>query len=169
MPIWRAYRDNAQTLASLDEHLARYRRMAASRDEARLMLDRLAERREHESLTLRAPNAGQAAAALQETIKILLEDGGGRLMSTRMLPVKQEGSALRVAAQVRLQADIETLGPALYALESNFPYLFLDGLSVVSRGGRRSRQGVTPSVPLDVSLEVAAYLRADGSESRAAP
>lgn len=168
-PVWRAYQDNRETLAELRDHLVRYRAMAATRDDAEGLLVRLAEQQEHEALTLNAPNVSQASAALQESVKTLINESGGKLMSTRMLPAKDEGAAYRVAAQVRLQADSESLGPALYALESHFPYLFLDGLTVVSRGARRARRGPAPSIPLDVTIEVAAYLRADGLEARAAP
>jgi general secretion pathway protein M len=166
-PVWRAYRGNQETIAELREQLARYRQIAASRDATRGLLDRLAERREHEALTLSEPNLSRAAAALQQNLKSVLDAGGGRLMSTRMLPIEQEGSFYRLAAQVRLQADTETLGPVLLALESSFPYLFLDSLSVVSRGARRTRKGVAPTTPLDVSVEVLAYLRADELETEA--
>lgn len=154
-------------MAQLREQLARYQQVASTRAETHRLLDRLAEQREREALTLSEPNLSRAAAALQESLETLLDAGGGRLMSTRMLPVEEAGAFYRVAAQVRMQADTETLGPVLFALESNFPYLFLDGLSVVSRGARRTRKGAVPSTPLDVSVEVVAYLRADELEAEA--
>jgi general secretion pathway protein M len=160
-PIWRAYRGNQETIAELRGDLARYQQVAATRAETSRLLDRLVERGQREALTLSAQNLSRAAAALQENVKALLDAGGGKLMSTRMLPAEEQGSFYRLVAQVRLQADTETLGPVLYALESSFPYLFLDGLSVVSRGARRSRKRTMPSIPLDVSVEVVAYLRAD--------
>lgn len=143
--------------------------MAGTRDAAERLLTRLAERREQEVLTLNAPNVSQASASLQESVKALIDENGGKLLSTRMLPLKEEGAVRRVAAQVRIQADSEILGPALYALESHFPYLFLDSLSVVSRGARRARSGTIPAIPLDVSVEIAAYLRSDGLDAGAAP
>jgi general secretion pathway protein M len=167
-PVWRAYRDNQETIAELRGYLDRYRQVAATRSETRRLLERLEEQGQREAMTLREPNLGRAAASLQENVKSLLDAGGGKLMSTRMLPVEEEGRFYRLAAQVRLQADTEALGPVLYGLESNFPYLFLNELAVVSRGARRARKGVVPSIPLDVTLEVVTYLRADQLEPEAA-
>ena len=160
-PMWRAYRGNQETMASLQEHLDLYQRTAATRPETMRLLGRLEEHGQREGLTLSQPNAGRAAAALQESVKSLVDAGGGKLLSTRMLPIQEEGSFYRVAAQVRLQADTETVGPVLYGLESHLPYLFLDELTVVARSVRRVRGGGTPSIPLDVSVEVAAYLPAE--------
>ena len=161
-PTWRAYRGNDETMAALREQLERYQRIAATRPATERLLARLAEHRQREGLTLDEPNAGRAAAALQESVTSLVDAGGGRLLSTRMLPAQADGSFYRVVAQVRLQADTESLGPVLYGLESHFPYLFLDELTVIGRGVRVTRQGgETPTIPLDVSLEVAAYLPAD--------
>jgi len=160
-PIWRTYRGNQETMAALRGDLARYQQVASTRAETRRLLERLAEQGEREALTLSEPNVSRAAAALQENVKALLAAGGGKLMSTRMLPIEQESPVYRVALQVRLQADTKTLGPVLYVLESNFPYLFLDGLSVVSRGARPTRNGTVPSIPLDVNVEVAAYVQVD--------
>lgn len=166
-PIWRAYRGNQETIAELRGYLARYQQVAATRAGSRRLLDRLAEQSQRETLTLSEQNLSRAAGALQENLKALLDAGGGKLMSTRMLPVIEEGPFYRLAAQVRLQADSETIGPVLYALESNFPYLFLDGLSVAARRARRARNGAVASIPLDVSVEVVTYLRADELEPEA--
>jgi hypothetical protein len=143
-PIWRAYRGNQATIAELRDYLARYQQVAATRAGSRRLLDRLAEQGQRETLTLSEQNLSRAAGALQE-----------------------EGPFYRLTAQVRLQADSETLGPVLYALESNFPYLFLDGLSVAARRARRTRNGAAASIPLDVSVEVVTYLRADELEPEA--
>jgi hypothetical protein len=88
-------------------------------------------------------------------------------MSTRMLPDKNEGGFQRVAAQVGLRATTDSLGPLLLGLEGDFPYLFLDRLSIVSRGRRTARRGVEASVPLDVKMEITGYLRAESAAAQA--
>ena len=86
-------------------------------------------------------------------------------MSTRILPAEEEGAFYRVAAQIRMQATTENLGPTLLGLESSFPYLFLEQVSVSSRGRQVTTKDNEVSVPLNVTLEISGYLRADRIEN----
>lgn len=159
------YRDNQQTIEDLRERLGRYAAITAARTADRRSLEWLERRWAQETLTFDEPNTGQAAAALQENVKSLIEGAGGKLMSTRILPVEQKGAFYRVAAQVRVQATTDNIGPTLLSLESSFPYLFLEQVTVTSRPGRRAAQTSEASVPLNVTLEVSGYLRADRVEN----
>ena len=161
------YRDNQQTIEDLRDRLGRYTAITAARTAERQSLERLERRWAQETLTFDVPNTGRAAAALQESVKSVIDGAGGKLMSTRILPVEEEGAYYRVAAQVRLQATTDNIGPTLLSLESSFPYLFLEQFSVSSRGRPTAQQSSGVSVPLQVNLEVSGYLRADRVESEA--
>jgi hypothetical protein len=166
-PLWRMYQGNQQTIGELRDQLHRYTAVAATRADTQGLLQRLEEHLEQDGLTLDQPNSGRAAAALQERVKTLVDAAGAKLMSTRMLPDKNEGGFQRVAAQVGLRATTDSLGPLLLGLEGDFPYLFLDRLSIVSRGRRGGRSGPVASVPLDVKMEITGYLRAKSAAAQA--
>ncbi len=161
------YRENQRTIADLRERLGRYTAIAAARTADRQSLEKLERRWAQETLTFDEPNTGRAAAALQEKVKSLIDGAGGNLMSTRILPVEEEGAFYRVAAQVRLQATTDNIGPTLMSLESSFPYLFLEQVSMSSRRGRLAQQSSDATVPLNVNLEVSGYLRGDRVDNEA--
>jgi general secretion pathway protein M len=161
------YRDNQQTIEDLRERLGRFAAITAARTADGRLLERRERRWAQETLTFDEPNSGRAAAALQENVKSVIDGAGGKLMSTRILPVEEQGAFYRVAAQVRLQATTDNIGPTLLGLESSFPYLFLEQVSVSSLRGRLAQQRGEASVPLNVTLEVSGYLRADRVENEA--
>ena len=158
-PLWRMYHGNRQTIGELRGQFDRYKAIAATRADTQRLLQRLEEHLAQDGLTLEQPNSGRAAAALQERVKTLVDAAGAKLMSTRMLPDKREGAFHRVAAQVGLRATTDSLGPLLLGLEGDFPYLFVDQLSIVSRGRSTGRRGLEASVPLDVRMQITGYLR----------
>ena len=163
VPLWRMYHGNQQIIGELRDQLDRYTAIAATRADTQRLVQRLEEHLEQDGLTLDQPNSGRAAAALQDRVKTLADAAGAKLMSTRMLPDKREGAFHRVAAQVGLRATTDSLGPLLLGLEGDFPYLFLDQLSIVSRGRRTGRGGLEASVPLDVKMEITGYLRVESA------
>ncbi len=154
------YHGNQQTIGELRDQLGRYTAIAATRADTQRLLQRLEEHLQQDGLTLDQPNSGRAAAALQERVKTLVAAAGAKLMSTRMLADKREDAFQRVAAQVGLRATTDSLGPMLLGLEGDFPYLFLDRLTIASRGRRGGRTGAQASVPLDVKMEITGYLQA---------
>lgn len=159
------YRSNQQSIEDLRDRLVRYQATTEKRTADWQSLQKLERRWAQEKLTFDQPNTGRAAAALQESVKSLIDGAGGKLMSTRILPVEEEGAFYRVAAQIRMQATTENLGPTLLSLESSFPYLFLKQVSVSSRGRRVATKDNEVSVPLNVTLEISGYLRADRIEN----
>ena len=83
------------------------------------------------------------AAELQNLVRTIVERNGGRLESTQILPPVNEAAFRRVTLRVRMSVGVEGLFRILYDLESMLPYLFVDGLDIVSRERRGGRQSAT--------------------------
>lgn len=129
-------------LSSLQDRLARYRRMLGARDE---LADALATVRQDDRsdiyyLNRMAPPL--AATELQQQVSRAVQANGGSLASSQILPADDEQGFTRIAIRVQLTGDMETLQKTLYALETAQPMLFVDNVQVRSR---TVRQRVRPT------------------------
>lgn len=159
-PLWQAYLNRQEAADALRARGAHYAQISATRPHNEALRERLQRQQENEPLDFTETNPSLAAAALQARVKAIVSEAGGKLLRMQMLPAQQEGEYRRIAARVRLQAPTEALGPMLYGLESSVPYLFVEELTIVGRGGR-AIEGARPRPPqpLDVRLEVLGYHR----------
>lgn len=137
--------------AVLEARLEGYRRIVGRRAALEAELSGLEARPEDGGDYLHAATPALAGAALQARIADLVRRHGGRVTRQQALPESDEAGFRRIAAQVRLTADITGLRTLLHALEDGRPRLFADGLSVRPQGGAGR---------LDVSLTVYGYLEA---------
>ncbi len=106
-----------------------------------------------------------AGADMQERIKAIVEDGGGRLKSSQMLAVEEQDSARRLGVRINLAGDVDALQKMLYDFEAAKPYFFIDQLNIqASRWAvqqarrRRARRRGNPA-ELQIRFDVYAYMR----------
>jgi len=99
---------------------------------------------------------GIVAATLQNRIRQIVEKIDGNLISTQVMPEKNENNFTRVAINVRLTGSDKVLQQLLFELESATPLLFVDKVGLSSN--RRPSRVKTKSKPLNMSLEVSTYL-----------
>lgn len=108
---------------------------------------------------LQGSNDALRAAELQNRIKNIVEAHGGQLLSTQILPGRDENGFRRVAAQVVLSVTTESLTAILYDCEDREPFLFVDSFEIRGRQVPRLDDPRTPKTVLDVRLELSAYAR----------
>lgn len=160
-PLQERYQELSDEADSRREVLARYQRLADSREQLRQRLQVLRDNPAAQAGFLIGDSETLVAAELQNLVRSIVERAGGRLESTQILPSVTDGAFRRVTLRVRMSADVDGLFRILYDLESMLPYLFLDSVDIVSRERRGSRQ--TPEAgagTLSVSYDVFGYMRA---------
>ena len=160
MPVLEEFESNSERLAGQEEMLARYRRLADSRDLLRKRLEQLQAAPASQEGYLAGESETLVEAELQKLVRSIVERSGGRVESTQILPAASEGEFQRITLRVRMAADTDALFRVFYDLESMVPYLFIDSVDVVSqeRRGRRS-QGTADQGTLGVSYDVYGYRR----------
>ncbi len=161
-PLWKVQGEYAEQASDLRFQLSKYEQVISNKrvisnnktelqtslKEARLFHDNLAH--------------GVVAAQVQNTIREIVEKSQGSLVSTRILPEKQEGQLTRLAINVRLTGDDLVLQQLLFDLEMARPLLLIEKLTVSSR--KRSRRRNSGSVGAhNITLEIASYLMRDGA------
>lgn len=165
-PTWWLNRRYDTSLDDYTDRLARYRRVAALRPAIEQAIS-AAEKREGRKYYLKGPSATLAAAELQGMVTRIVEVHKGRVISSQVLPSKDEGkagAASKVSISIILNASIIPLQMILHTVETQEPYLFIDQLTVRANQGRayRPQPGVQPEFGVQMTLH--GYLNTPGAK-----
>ncbi|MGQ0658436.1 MAG: type II secretion system protein GspM [Chromatiales bacterium] len=101
-----------------------------------------------------------AAAALQDHVRALVQEAGGKLKTTNPLPVTAESGLTRIGVSARMTLDVTGLQKMLHGIETGTPLVFVDKLAV--RPGRETFQEAAAAradIELLVDMDVSAYAR----------
>ena len=101
-----------------------------------------------------------AAADLQRQLSLLIDATGGSLVSTQVLPNKEEEDIFpAITMKMHVRGTIESLRQILYRFDTGRPLLFLDNLLVQKR--RRSDEPAPRDADLlDIRFDVIAFIYA---------
>ena len=143
------------------DHLARYRRVAASRGDIEASLAEV-EKRDPRRFFLKAHAPALAAAELQGSISRVVESHNGHMISSQIMPAKDDGkaaAATRITLSTQFSAAIVPLQTILHDIEVHAPYLFVDQLTVRANQGRqfKPQPGVQPEY--SIQLTVSAFMQ----------
>lgn len=156
IPIWLLHRQYDVALAENAGKYDRYRRIAGTRPELAKQLEAM-RAKDTRKFFLRSGAAALSAAEAQETIRALVEQSGGRLITMQAPTSRDEGRYRQVSVNVQLTANIFALRKILHAIENNTPYLFIDNLQVRTQvpPNHRPQPGAEPE--MFVSFDVSGY------------
>lgn len=162
LPLLHTYQKTQENIAQHRAHLVRFERIAATREPLEHEFKSLEQHRKLARYTLDQESTTLAAAALQERVKSIVEQAGGELTSTRILPPVEVGPFYRVTVNVRMNVSIEALQDALYHLESGVPYLLIENVAILSRARRIRRWRNTSRLQeLDVRFDLSGLMPLD--------
>jgi len=162
-PIVAAYRDTARTIAELESRLARYQQIGSQLARHEADLARLRRTQPSGGYFLRSRGDALAAAELRDRVKLLIDSSGGELVSTRDLPVNQQGRFSSVGIQVQMNGNIGTVLAVLHALESRQPLVIVDNVSLRGVAESRYLRTEREAGRLSVSFDVSGFIRAEAS------
>lgn len=159
VPLWSAHQEYRETESALGRRLGALREQNARRPEIEARYQAERKRQERDARLLAGATAALAGAELQGIVKRVVEQHGGNIATTQVLPIAGEGRFGRLSIKVRLTVGLPGLVGVLYALENGSPYLFVDDVTVrAPRAGRGAATG-----PLTVDLQLSGYLRTASS------
>jgi general secretion pathway protein M len=157
LPIWSANRGYQNAIETAQQRLERLRRTADSGSDLQSRFDQLQRSRVAAAHTLQSATPALAGAELQRIVTRSVAASGGQVLSTQIMPVREEQQFLRVAVKVRMRGTLEHIMDLFYALESGEPFLFLDQVSIRRLYARtRGRPDAGPGVETD--FELAGYM-----------
>ncbi len=164
LPLAERWRSDGDSIASLENQLAVYRRVAANLPQQQARLEQLRQNDPAQELYLPESRPALAAADLQQRIGQLVAQSGGQVISTQILNRDDDAAPMQaVALKVHMRGETEQLVRILHGLAYSRPLLLVDNLLVLSnprldmqRIYRASERQVLPA--LDVTFEVVGYM-----------
>lgn len=160
-PIVAAYRETARTIAELEASLVRYQQIGGQHSLHEADLARFQRAQPSGGYFLKSQTDALAAAELQDRVKRLINSSGGELVSTRDLPVSQQGRFWSVGIQVQMSGTVGTVLAVLYALESGRPLVIVDNVNLRGIAESRFRRTEPEVNRLSVSFDVSGFIRAE--------
>lgn len=160
-PIWQFYHETQDNMEDTAFRLQRYQAIAAQKDYWQHHLEELRKNEQENAQLTSGATPALASAELQTFIKNIVTDAEGELVSTQVLPTKQDDAFTRIAVKIRLNGNMTTLRDVLYQIESARPLRFVENLNI--RPIRNQHNPVTkrfePTDRLSVDFDVIAYMR----------
>jgi general secretion pathway protein M len=158
-PVLASYGEKREEAAQLEATLGKYEEIGREIPELQKQLEALHQQGATGAGYLEGQNETLITAALQERLKDVVAQTGGRLNSTQVLANTEHTTTHRVAVRGHMQMNLVALQHVLYTLESGTPYLFIDNLDIQPMIGARAQQTPDTDALLDVHLDVYGYMR----------
>ena len=162
VPVWTANRHYQDTIDGMQGRLEQLQRAAAIGTSLQPQHNQIKRWKTSNTHYLKSGSVALGGAELQRLVKRIAGAKGTEILSTQILPSREEQAFTRVAIKVRMRASLNKIVQVFHSMETGEPYLFLDKVSVRARGIRRIKtrgkiNANTPQ-PLDVDFELIGYL-----------
>lgn len=150
-----------ERLEALHVQYQQFTRAAAHTETLTRELDALASLEASREGFLEDKPKALAAADLQQLVQSRVEQTGGLLISTQVLPgADDEDIFPAITVKVHLRASIGSLQQLLHGIEAGQPLLVVDNLSV-QRRQRENRQSRRDGGELEIRFDVTAFIYRD--------
>lgn len=153
----------AERIDELQFKLQKLRKVAAEKGYWLNQLEEIKKQGQTEGRLISRDTAALASADLQTLIKEAVNQAGGELISTQVIPERKEEQFIRVAVKLRMTGSTQVLRDVLYAFESGHPILFVENLNI------RPIRNMQPMLPgrkapkmpdkLSVDFDVVGFMR----------
>ena len=153
IPTWYLHNRYDAELADRQARLERFRRIAAMRPDVARQLEAI-RGQDTRRFYLRSGAAALSAAEVQEVIRGVVEQAGGRLITMQALAAREEGRYRQVTVSVQMTANIFALRKILHALDTHVPVLFVDTLMVRTQVPGNFKPGPGAEPEMYLSMEV---------------
>jgi len=158
-PLYEAVSSTRALVTQQREAIARFGELNARLPQLQAQHAALEQNVAAESGFLKGTNDALRAAEMQNRIKSIVASHGAQLMSTQILPARDENGFRRIPTQIVLSGPIEAIAAILYDCEYGEPFLFVDTFQIRGRQTPRLDDPRATKTLLDVRLEVSAYAR----------
>jgi len=156
VPVWLLHTRYDEAIASLEDRLARYRRVSAQAPEYRKALEQV-RAKDGRRFFLKNTAANLAGVELQEIVRSAIESNGGRITTSQNQATRDEGHYKVVGVTFQFFATTPNLQRILYSLETQQPYLVVDTLTLRPLNAFRGFRPVAGQDPeLNVQMDVSA-------------
>ena len=129
-PISRIVGGSSERVDELEFKLNKLRRVAAEKDFWLNRLEEIKQQGAAQGRFISRDTAALASADLQTRIKEAVNEAGGELISTQVIPERKEEQFTRIAVKVRMTGSTTVLRDVLHSFEAGSPILFVENLNI---------------------------------------
>ncbi|MES9846074.1 MAG: type II secretion system protein GspM [Candidatus Sedimenticola sp. PURPLELP] len=163
LPVWSMNQQYTDELSAIKNRIEISERTVAIGDSLNKRLKRFSRWESGNIHYLASRSEALATAELQRMAKAVIVKKGGEVLSSQILPAREEGGFNRVAIRISMKGSLETLSSVFYDLEAGKTYLLLDNVRINARP-EASRRRVTVGKTtikraLDIKFELSGYYR----------
>jgi len=164
-PIVEAYQEYDEHLENLQDRLVGYERVSADKGLLQRQFNQIKKQASKEQVGyFTGGTHALAAAKIQDYVKRVVEENGGRLNSIQILPEgeTQEKDAVPITLRVQISGNVATVQKVLYTLESAQPRMFIDNLYLRGRSAY-NYSGRQADDQLDIRFHLSGYIQSVSS------
>jgi general secretion pathway protein M len=153
--------DYQEQKQALSFRLKKMQQIAANKDHVAEQVARLQQQFDALHYFSRHQTKALASAELQKFVKNAIDDAGGQLTSTQVMPAQQNEGLSEIRVKVRMTGDIEVLHEVLHQIETSIPLKLIRQLEIRPLRGKRNRKTrkIEPSDQLNINFQVVAFMR----------
>ena len=163
-PIWSLNASLDSRIGRIQERLHGLKEGAATDEALQPRLEELRRQHLENGHYLKSGTEAMAAAEMQRILKHIARSSGTQVLSTQILPARQENGFVRVALKARVRGELPGIVDAIFTIESSNRFLFLDNVSV-RQGTRRRKAGVNMATQFEGDFELFGYMPVRHDES----
>ncbi len=156
-PVWSANAAYEARVTQLHTRLEQLRSSAEAAEALRPQYEQLIRSQTSAGHHLKSDTESVAAAELQRIVKSITTSNAAQILSTQILPASEERDFVRVALRVRLRGPIGGIVQAIYDIEANSTFLFLEKLSIRDGAKRRTMRSNATN-QFDADFDLIAYM-----------
>ncbi|HXJ01739.1 MAG TPA: type II secretion system protein GspM [Micropepsaceae bacterium] len=153
-PVLAFYDSNAERLEQRRELVRRDRNAVNDLPRLRALAKQRGKNPPGADLLLAGASDAIAAAALQSSLKDMVEEEGAKITSAATLPPESDGAFRRVGVRVAFAGDLQLLTTVLLGIEAAHPVLSVGNLELHTAG---ESEGGDENPNLSIALDVFGY------------
>ena len=158
LPLWLANSSRQSNIDQLYDRLQRFRQVAEQDSSLRPEYEQLKRSQLSDGHYLKSDTVAVAGAELQRMIKDITTANRAQVLSTQILPARQEQGFIRIALKVRLRGTLPSILKSFYDIETGEVFLFLDSVSLRDSAGGRRRPGQIAIQQMDTDFDLIAFM-----------
>ena len=157
-PVWQKYKNNEEEISSLENRLLRFQGISNQYEALSKNQQRLLAEYDAKGLLLKGDTPGLAVADLQSTVRKIVDQAGGRLISTQVINRNNDENR-DVSLRVKSEGDIVQIKEILELIENSQVILLADNVSVVkSRRKRFKNKSQNKDQMLQLNFDLTAFV-----------
>jgi len=157
-PVWQQYTENEEEINKLENRLLRFQGISSQKQALSRSQDQLLAEYYSKGYLLKGDTPGLAVADLQSTVRKIVDQAGGRLISTQVI-TRNNAEKQDVSLRVKSEGDIAQIKEILESIESSKVILLADNVSIVkSRRKRFKSKSKRKDETLQLNFDLTAFV-----------